>query len=66
MTDSLDRRALKLNDLEEKERKLDLRMNTQLPVDDVEDEDPMNDPVLGPVLRDLAEYNKLQSEFESQ
>ena len=59
MTDSLDRRALKLNELEEKERKLDLMINTQLPVDDVEEEDPMNDPVLGPVLRDLAAYNKL-------
>ena len=28
-------------------------MRTSLPLDDLQEEDPMDDPVLGPILRDL-------------
>jgi hypothetical protein len=33
-------------------------------LDEVQEEDPMDDPVLGPILRDLEQFRLLQKELE--
>jgi hypothetical protein len=43
---------------------VDKIVRTTLPFDEVEEEDPMDDPVLGPILRDLEQFKLLQKELE--
>jgi hypothetical protein len=42
---------------------VDKIVRTTLPFDEVEEEDPMDDPVLGPILRDLEQFKLLQKEL---